>query len=33
MRMKFEDSQSSRWPLSKMICILPKPKLISPIPM
>ncbi len=31
--MNFDDSQSSRCPLSRMICMLPRPKLINPIPM
>ena len=32
-RMKFDDSQSSRCPLSRIICMLPRPRLINPMPM
>ena len=31
--MKLDENQSSRSPLSRMICMLPSPRLISPIPM
>ena len=32
-RMKSDANQSSRWPLSRIICMLPRPRLISPRPM
>ena len=31
--MKFDANQSSRCPLSRMICMLPSPRLIKPMPM